>query len=85
MTTLVYFTDFGASSLDIFIYFFSNTAAWAAYLDVRQRVNLKIMQKLEDMNIGIAFPSSSVYIESMPSKDTGMEKLDQASGEAQSS
>ncbi|HEB72555.1 MAG TPA: mechanosensitive ion channel family protein [Nitrospirae bacterium] len=66
MTTLVYFTDFGASSLDIFLYFFSNSAVWAEYLEVRQRVNLKIMKKLEVMGLSIAFPSRSVYIESMP-------------------
>jgi MscS family membrane protein len=66
MTTLVYFTDFGASSLDIFLYFFSNTAAWAEYLEVRQRVNLKIMKKLEELGLSIAFPSRSLYIESMP-------------------
>ncbi len=66
MTTLVNFTDFGSSSLDIFLYFFSNNADWAYYLDVRQRVNLKIMRKLEEMGLEVAFPSSSVYIESLP-------------------
>jgi len=66
MTTLVYFTDFGASSLDIFIYFFSNSADWDYYLNVRQTINLKIMRKLEESGLEIAFPSRSVYIETMP-------------------
>ncbi len=66
MTTLVNFTDFGDSSLDIFLYYFSNDARWAYYLDVRQRINLKIMRKLEELGLQVAFPSRSVYIESMP-------------------
>lgn len=66
MTTLVYFTDFGASSLDIFVYYFSNNADWDYYLEVRQRVNLKIMRKLEEMGLSVAFPSRSVYIEKTP-------------------
>ncbi|VAX19190.1 Potassium efflux system KefA protein / Small-conductance mechanosensitive channel [hydrothermal vent metagenome] len=66
MTTLVSFTNFGESSLDIFIYYFSNRADWIYYLGVRQRVNLKIMRKLEEMGIAVAFPSRSLYIESMP-------------------
>ncbi len=66
MTTLVNFTDFGASSLDVFIYYFSNRAEWAYYLDVRQRVNLKIMRALEELGVSIAFPSRSIYLENLP-------------------
>jgi len=66
MITLVSFTDFGASSLDIFLYFFSNSAKWAYYLNVRQQVNLQIMKKLEELGLSFAFPSRSVYIEKLP-------------------
>jgi MscS family membrane protein len=66
MTTLVRFTDFGASSLDIFLYYFSNSADWDYYLSVRERVNLKIMRLIASMGVAIAFPSRSVYIESTP-------------------
>jgi MscS family membrane protein len=66
MTTLVYFTDFGGSSLDIFVYYFANSADWAYYLNVRQTVNLKIMRKLEELRVEIAFPSQSLYLESVP-------------------
>ncbi|VAX25825.1 Small-conductance mechanosensitive channel [hydrothermal vent metagenome] len=76
-TILVNFTDFGESALDIFIYYFSDNAGWQYYLDVRQRVNLKIMRKLEDMNLSLAFPSRSVYIESMPE---GLGKQEQKDG-----
>ncbi len=59
---LVYFTDFGASSLDIFVYYFSKSTVWAEYLEVRQDVNLKIMRKLTEMGLEFAFPSQTVYL-----------------------
>ena len=59
---LVYFTDFGASSLDIFVYYFSKSIVWAEYLEVRQDVNLKIMRKLAEMGLEFAFPSQTVYL-----------------------
>jgi len=36
---------------------------WAEYLRVREDINLKIMEILEEENVSIAFPSRSVYIE----------------------
>jgi MscS family membrane protein len=59
---LVYFTDFGASSLDIFVYYFSKSIVWAEYLETRQDVNLKIMRKLAEMGLEFAFPSQTVYL-----------------------
>ena len=59
---LVYFTDFGSSSLDIFVYYFSETTVWAEYLAVRQDVNLKIMRLLESLDMEVAFPSRTVYL-----------------------
>jgi MscS family membrane protein len=59
---LVYFTDFGASSLDIFMYYFTKSKVWAEYLKVRQDVNLKIMRKLEQLGLEFAFPSQTVYL-----------------------
>ena len=67
MTQLVAFTDFGESSLDIFLYYFSNKADWDYHLGVRERVNLKIMRALESFGLEIAFPTRSLYIEKMPS------------------
>jgi MscS family membrane protein len=66
MTQFVYFTDFGASSLDIFLYYFTTRADWAFFLEVRQRVNLKILRILREQGLEIAFPSRSLYVESLP-------------------
>ncbi len=62
---LVYFTDFGPSSLDIFIYYFTRSKVWAEYLEVRQQVNLEIMRRLERLGLSIAFPSRTVYLHNM--------------------
>mgnify|MGYP006279012021 CR=1 FL=1 len=63
---LVNFTDFGASSLDIFIYYFADTKVWADYLEVRQSVNLAIMRKLAELGLEVAFPSRTVYLKQEP-------------------
>ena len=65
-TMLVNFKAFGDSSLDIFIYTFTNTANWARYMDIKEDVNLQIMKIVENNNSSFAFPSQSVYVESMP-------------------
>lgn len=64
---LVRFTDFGASSLDIFLYYFSKSIKWDEHLAVRERINLNIMRIIREMGLSIAFPTRSVYLESVPS------------------
>ena len=66
---LVYFDAFGASSLDIFIYTFTATANWAKYLEIKENVHLKIMQIVEQNGSSFAFPSQSIYVESMPKEN----------------
>ncbi|HUU29473.1 MAG TPA: mechanosensitive ion channel family protein [archaeon] len=58
---LVHFTDFGPSSLDIFIYYFTVNTAWAEYLEVRERINLRIMEIVHELGLSFAFPSSTLY------------------------
>ena len=67
-TMLVNFTTFNDSSLDILIYTFTNTANWAKYMNIKEDVNIKIMQIVENNGSSFAFPSQSVYIESIPKK-----------------
>jgi len=62
-TILVYFDTFNDSSLDIFLYFYTNTTVWHEYLEVKQDVNLRIMEILEQEEVSVAFPSRSIYFE----------------------
>ncbi|RUM73018.1 MAG: mechanosensitive ion channel family protein [Sulfurovum sp.] len=68
-TMLVNFDNFGDSSLDIFIYTFTATANWERYLAIREDINLKIMQIVETNNSVFAFPSRSIYVESLPAEN----------------
>lgn len=63
---LVRFTEFGASSLDVFLYYFTKSTKWDEHLGVRESVNLNIMRIVDDMGLSIAFPTRSIHVESMP-------------------
>jgi len=65
-TKLVNFRDFNASDLGIMIYTFSARSEWKTYLDIREDVNLKIMAIIEKHGASFAFPSQSLYVESIP-------------------
>jgi MscS family membrane protein len=65
-TLLVNFESFGESSLNLFIYTFTNTANWANYMQIREDVHLRIMEIVESHGSSFAFPSQSLYIESLP-------------------
>ncbi len=67
-TLLVFFDEFGDSSLNIFIYCFTNTAVWTEYMSIKEDINLKIMEIVEKYGSSFAFPSRSIYIEKMPEK-----------------
>ena len=67
---MVNFDTFGDSSLNIFIYTFTKTANWAKYLEIREDVNLQIMKIVEDNGSSFAFPSQSIYVESLPSSES---------------
>lgn len=58
---IVRFTEFGAYSLNIFIYCFASTTDWAESLMIKEEFNLKIMQLLEELDVEIAFPSQAIY------------------------
>ncbi len=60
---LVYFNDFGESSLNIFVYYYAATTSWEKWLEIKQEINLKIMRKLAERGLAIAFPSQSIYME----------------------
>jgi MscS family membrane protein len=67
-TLIVNFTQFGASSLDFFIYTFTRTVEWVHYHDVKQDVLLKVAGIIRAHGAGIAFPTHTVHIESAPAR-----------------
>ncbi|MDR5659040.1 mechanosensitive ion channel family protein [Serpentinicella sp. ANB-PHB4] len=61
-TIFVNFDKFNESSLDIFIYCFTNTTVWGEFLEVKQDVNLKILEILNENGVSVAFPSRAIYM-----------------------
>ncbi|ACO04101.1 MAG TPA: mechanosensitive ion channel protein MscS [Persephonella sp.] len=68
LITLVFFDKFGDSSLDIFIYTFTDTSNWEKYMAIKEDINLKIMEIVERNGSSFAYPSQSIYIEKVPEK-----------------
>ncbi len=67
-TMLVNFDEFADSSKNIFIYTFTNTANWQEYLNIKEDINYKISQIVENNGSSFAFPSQSIYIEKTNTK-----------------
>ncbi|MFO7609466.1 MAG: mechanosensitive ion channel family protein [Candidatus Krumholzibacteriia bacterium] len=59
---LVKFTEFGSSSLDVFVYCFTRTTDWTRHLAVRQEVNLALMEMVQEMGLSVAFPTRTVHL-----------------------
>ena len=57
---------FEDSSINILVYCFSKSVVWGDYLTTKEDVMLKIMKIVEKNNLSFAFPSQSVYVESLP-------------------
>jgi MscS family membrane protein len=70
-TQLVNFRDFNASDLGIMVYTFATKSEWKTYLQIREEVNLEIMRIVEEHGASFAYPSQSLYIESMPEQSHG--------------
>jgi MscS family membrane protein len=60
---VVNFVDYGESSLDIQIVYFTSDPDWQRHLEVRERVNLKIMRAVEARKLAFAFPTQTVIHE----------------------
>lgn len=73
---LVRFTDFGSSSLDILVMYFTKTVVWDEYLAIREEINLLIMARLAEIGVSVAFPTRSVYVEQQ--NDEEVARLDAA-------
>jgi MscS family membrane protein len=74
VVTFVKMVEFNASSIDIQIYAFTKTTVWAEWLVIREDLQCKIKEVVENAGTGFAFPSRSMYIEQDNSKQIKTEK-----------
>ena len=61
-SVMVFFRDFSASSLDIWIVYECADADFQKSMRVKQRINLAIMCAVEVRGLAFAFPSQTVYL-----------------------
>ena len=64
--TFIFLDSFGNSSIDIKLYCFTKTTVWGEWLAVKVRLAYKIKEIVENEKASFAFPSSSIYVESLP-------------------
>ncbi|MDB4178149.1 mechanosensitive ion channel family protein [Gammaproteobacteria bacterium] len=58
--------ELGASSIDILIVAYSDPVGFAAYNEVKENLVFNIMRIVKANNSEFAYPSTSLYVESMP-------------------
>lgn len=65
-SVIVQFHEMADSSLNVFFAVIYETPAYDKWLEARQEVFLAVMKLAEELEVSFAFPSTSVYLESMP-------------------
>ncbi|MEM9289792.1 MAG: mechanosensitive ion channel family protein, partial [Pseudomonadota bacterium] len=58
--------EFAASSINIMLYCFTKTTVWGEWLEIKEALAHEIKRIVEDAGSAFAFPSSSIYVESLP-------------------
>ena len=66
-TMMVHFNSYGASSLDIMVYCFTQTCVWTEYHRVREDVLLKVGDIIERHGGEIAFPTRTLKLDQIES------------------
>lgn len=64
--TFVRIDRFSDSSIDIMVYCFTKTIVWGEWLAIKEKLAFAIKEIVEGAGAGFAFPSRSIYIETVP-------------------
>jgi MscS family membrane protein len=62
-SVLVYFRDYGASSLDIWVVYLTRDPNLEKHLAVRQRINLAMMRAVAAHGLSFAFPTQTMHLD----------------------
>jgi MscS family membrane protein len=68
VATFVRIDKFSDSSIDIMLYCFTVTTNWGEWLEIKERLAYKIKEIVEAAGSAFAFPSRSLYVETLPSE-----------------
>jgi len=70
--TFVRIDRFSDSSIDIMVYCFTKTTVWGEWLAIKESLAYRIKEIVEGAGAGFAFPSRSIYVETVPSEAAEM-------------
>jgi len=59
---------FSDSSIDIMVYCFTKTTDWGNWLEIKETLAYRIKEIVEEAGSAFAFPSQSLYIETLPTE-----------------
>ena len=75
LTPQVYFNDFNAESLNIFVIYWYAPPNYWDYLEHAQRLNLRIFEEYEKAGIEFAFPTSTMFLAGDPKRELAVRWL----------
>ena len=64
--TFVFVDSFGDSSINVMLYCFTRTTDWGEWLALKEELAYAVKRIVESHGVGFAFPSTSLYVESLP-------------------
>ena len=64
-SVVVYFINFGDSSLEVLVRCYVLIADWGEFTAEKERLNLLVMDIVDELGMSIAFPSISLYVENI--------------------
>jgi small-conductance mechanosensitive channel len=65
-----HFKSYGASSLDFETVYYVLSPDYTLYMNIQQAINLGILRRFEEKNIGFAFPTRTVIVEQIAAADS---------------
>lgn len=68
VSTFVRIDSFNDSSIDLMLYCFTRTTDWGEWLKIKEALALEVKDIVQDAGSSFAFPSQSLYIETLPGK-----------------
>jgi len=71
----VYFNDYNAESLNIFVIYWYAPPVYWDYMDHAQKLNLRIFEEFEKAGIEFAFPTQTLYLAGDPKRQLVVEML----------
>lgn len=66
VATFVRIDSFNDSSIDLMLYCFTLTTNWGEWLQIKEELAYRIKEIVEGAGSDFAFPSQSIYVESLP-------------------